>query len=95
VGQVHAERQKLAGRPVRVRGVVTKAIPNVLGRTFVHLRDGSGKAEDNTHDLTITTQDKPSVGDTVLYEGTLAVDRDYGSGYKYQAVLESARTVSE
>jgi len=95
VAQVYAERAKLNGKQVRVRGVVVKSVANVLDRTFIHVRDGSGNAENNTNDLTITAAAAPKVGDKLLYEGTLAVDKDYGSGYRYQAVLENASVVAE
>jgi hypothetical protein len=95
VAQIYAERTKLNGKKVRVRGVVVKAVANVLDRTFIHLRDGTGNASDNTHDLTITASTVPNVGDRLLYEGTLTIDKDYGSGYRYQAVLENAIVVSE
>jgi hypothetical protein len=95
VAQIYAERAKLDGKKVRVSGVVVKAVANVLDRTFVHLRDGTGSASDNTHDLTVTTSAVPKVGDRLLYEGTLTVDKDYGSGYRYQAVLENADVVAD
>ncbi|MBN1610806.1 MAG: nucleotide-binding protein [Polyangiaceae bacterium] len=95
VAQIYAERAALAGKKVRVRGVVVKAVANVLDRTFVHLRDGTGSVSDNTHDLTVTTSSLPDVGDRLLYEGTLTTDKDYGSGYRYQAVLEDAYVVAD
>jgi hypothetical protein len=95
VAQIYAERTQLDGKQVRVRGVVVKAVANVLDRTFVHLRDGTGSTSDNTHDLTVTASAVPNVGDQLLYEGTLTVDKDYGSGYRYQAVLENAHVVAE
>jgi hypothetical protein len=95
VAQIYAERAKLGGQKVRVRGVVVKVVANVLDRTFIHLRDGTGNAGDNTHDLTVTASAAPKVGDKLLYEGTLTIDKDYGSGYRYQAVLENATVVPE
>jgi hypothetical protein len=95
VAEIYAERTKLDGKKVRVRGVVVKAVANVLDRTFVHLRDGTGNSGDNTHDLTVTSSTVPKVGDRLLYEGTLTIDKDYGSGYRYQAVLENADIVAD
>jgi hypothetical protein len=95
IGEVYGQRTQLAGKRVRVRGVVVKAVANVLNRTFVHLRDGSGSAEAKTHDLTAMLDNTPGVGDRILVEGTLAVDKDLGSGYQYRAILENASVVSE
>lgn len=95
VAEIHAERAQLDGKKVRVRGVVVKAVAHVLDRTFIHLRDGTGSAGDNTHDLTITAATVPRVGDELLYEGILTLDKDYGSGFRYQAVLENAKVLGE
>jgi len=93
IAEAYQRRADLAGKPVRVRGVVARTVPGVLGRSFVHLRDGSGDAAQGTHDLTVTTAEQPEPGQTVLYEGTLAVDRDLGAGYRYPVLLEDARSV--
>ena len=95
IAEVYAERERLAGKQVRVRGIVVKAVSGVLGRTFAHLRDGTGDAQHATHDLTITTEQALQVGQQVLLEGTLSTDRDYGSGFRYRAVLENSRLVSD
>jgi hypothetical protein len=95
VSDLRAKRQQFAGKSVRVRGVVVKAVPGVLDRTFVHLRDGSGRADGVDDDLTLTTTTTPETGSTVLFEGVVAADRDFGSGYKYDVIVETARVVSD
>lgn len=94
IAELHAQRDALAGDTVRVRGVVTRAVAGVLGRTFVHLRDGSGDERQGTHDLTLTTTEVPSPGQTLLFEGRLELDRDFGSGYRYPVILEDARSTA-
>ncbi len=96
VVEVHGAKDGLAGKSVRVRGVVVKAVPNVMNRSFVHLRDGSGDEKAGTHDLTVTmAAAPPTVGDTVMVEGKLAVNRDFGAGYTYPVIVEDAQLVSE
>ncbi len=95
IAEVYAQKVELRGKRVRVCGVVVKAVPGVLGRTFVHVRDGSGAAGQGTHDLTLTTTERPEPGQTVLYEGEVAVDRDFGSGYRYPVLIEDATSVTE
>jgi hypothetical protein len=67
-----------------------KATPGVLGHTYLHLRDGSGDAAAGTHDVAATTDATPAVGDTVVLEGVVAVDRDIGAGYKFPVIVENA-----
>lgn len=95
VEEINVGRVALSGHTVRVRGIVVKSTPGVLGRTFLHLRDGTGDAESGSRDLTVTTQTEPAVGSDVLFEGTVQSDQDFGSGYRYDVVLRDATLVSE
>jgi hypothetical protein len=91
VEEVHGRKAELGGKTIRVRGVVVKSTSGVMGKTFLHLRDGSGDEASGSHDLTVTTDAVASVGDTVTIEGTVAVDRDLGAGYRYPVMVEGAR----
>lgn len=95
VSEVVNGRSKLAGKTVRVHGVVVKSTSGVLGKTFLHLRDGSGNAGAGDHDLAVTTERQVTVGSTILVEGTVITDKDFGSGYTYRVLVEDARVVSE
>ncbi|HEX5819164.1 MAG TPA: hypothetical protein VFY20_09810 [Gemmatimonadales bacterium] len=90
VAGVWADSAKLAGKPVTVRGRVVKYNAGILGVNWVHVQDGSGKADDRTNDLTITTTDACAVGDIVTATGTLALNKDFGAGYTYAVILEQA-----
>jgi len=94
VEEIHAGRQKLAGRKVRVRGTVVKLNDGILGKTYLHLRDGSGSAEQGDDDLTATTTEAFELGETVELEGELAIDQDVGAGYVYAALLTEATRVT-
>lgn len=91
VAEVVAQRATLAGKTVRVHATVVKATPGVLGHTYLHLRDGSGDAASGTHDIAATTEATPAVGDIVVIEGVVAIDRDIGSGYKFPTIVEDAK----
>jgi hypothetical protein len=93
VAEVIQQGAKLAGKSVTIRAVVVKQNSKILGKTWIHLRDGSGSEKDKTHDLTATLPETetPKVGDTVVIHGTIATDRDLGSGYKFAVLLEADR----
>jgi hypothetical protein len=95
VAELTLQRTTLQGKPARVRGVVVKSIGGILGRTFLHIRDGSGDEKAGNNDLTVTTTASPAVGERVLLEGTVVTDKDYGSGYRYPVLLEDARVLPE
>jgi hypothetical protein len=89
VAEVYADKDQLAGKTVTVRGKVVKANSHIMGKSWVHIRDGSG--DDKTDDLTVTTTgEAPKVGDTVLVTGTLGINKDYGMGYQYVVIIEDA-----
>jgi hypothetical protein len=90
VAEVFAERTSLDQKPVAVRGVVVKLMEGILGQTYLHLQDGSGSADAGNNDLTVTTTEPFSLGETVEVQGLLAVDRDIGAGYSYPALLTGA-----
>jgi hypothetical protein len=90
VADLWAQRASLAGQTVVVRGKVVKFLGGIMGRNWVHLQDGTGSAKDGTNDITVTTDADVNAGDIVTVTGTLAVDKDFGSGYRYGALIEGA-----
>jgi len=90
VAEVWAQRVQLKEKSVAIRGKVVKFNENIMGKNWVHLRDGSGTAgKDN--DITVTTGDKVAVGDVVTAKGTVRVDKDFGAGYAYPVIVEDAK----
>ena len=80
---------KYAGKIIQVSGTCTKVNPNIMGRNWVHVKDGSkGDPE-----LVITTEAAVAEGQTVTMIGTVAVDKDFGAGYRYAVLLEGGRLV--
>ena len=90
VAEVITKRVELKDKTVLVRGKVVKFTPEILNKNWIHLRDGSGSASDNTHDVIVTTNDQAKVGDVVVVKGIVHVDKDLGSGYAYKVLIEEA-----
>jgi hypothetical protein len=93
VEEIYATSDKLVGKPVTVRGKVAKYNAEIMGKNWLHIQDGTGAVGDN--DLLVTSADKAKFGDAVLVEGTVATNRDFGSGYKYRVMLEDAKVTVE
>lgn len=91
VAELLGARRELSNKSVAVRGKVVKYTAGVLGKNWVHLRDGTGQASDHTDDLTVTTTDTAAVGDVLSATGVVRLDRDFGSGYVFPVLLEDAR----
>jgi hypothetical protein len=93
IAELWAKRTALAGHEVTVRGQVVKVNEQILGRNWIHLQDGSGSAGDRTNDVTITSSEVVKVGDVITMKGVLAVGKDFGAGYAYDAIVENAKLV--
>ncbi len=93
VSELFFQPRLLAGKEVSVRGQVTKYNSGILGSNWIHLVDGTGEA--GKDDLVVTTSGECSVGDIIVAKGTLAVDKDLGSGYFFPVILEQAALTVE
>jgi len=91
IAELWAEKDKLKDSPVAVRGKVVKFLPGIMGKNWIHLRDGSGTHAAGDDDVTITTADRAAVGDVVLVSGTVRLDKDFGAGYRYPVIVEEAK----
>jgi len=94
VGELFDESAHLAGQEVTVRGRVVKVTPAVMGKNWIHLRDGTA-GEGGANDLTVTSDEMAAVGNTILVRGVVSIDRDFGFGYRYDLIIEDANVVVE
>ena len=90
VEEIFEQAKDLNGKTVRVKGKVVKFSPNIMGRNWIHLQDGTGNPLKNSHDLVVTSEAAVETGQVVVAEGTLAAEKDFGAGYKYDAIIEQA-----
>lgn len=90
VAEVFQQAATLKDKPVVVRGKVVKYNPEIMGKNWVHLRDGTGSSADETNDLLVATTSTAKVGDIVTAKGVVHTDKDLGMGYSYKALLEDA-----
>ncbi len=90
VAEVITKAKELKDKPVLVRGKVVKYNAAIMGKNWVHLRDGSGSEKDGTHDILVTTAQETKVGEVVTVKGTVRTDKDFGSGYSYKVLIEEA-----
>ena len=91
VAEIFADRAALKDKEIAVRGKVVKYTPEVMGKNWIHLRDGSGSREKKDDDITVTTTGTAAVGDVVVVRGVVKLDRDFGAGYSYPVLLENAK----
>ncbi len=86
ISDLVANIRKYNGKVVKVTGKCVKVNPMIMGRNWLHIQDGSGK----NLDLTVTTTENIPLGAIITLEGTIAVDKDFGAGYRYEYIMEGA-----
>ncbi len=91
VAEIFEKSATLDKKPVAVKGQVVKVSKNIMGKNWLHIQDGTGDPNKNTHDLVVTTMDTAEKGDIVTVEGAAAANKDFGSGYKYDVIIEDAK----
>ena len=93
IEEIYTGKTELAGQQITVRGKVVKFSPEIMGKNWIHLQDGTGA--EGTNDLTITTTSTANVGDTVVVTGVLTTDKDFGHGYQYALIIEDGQVTAE
>lgn len=90
IAEIYNQKNKLNGKTIRVRGLITKFTPEIMGKNWIHIRDSSTLA-----DLTVTTNNTAAISDVVIIEGKLELDKDYSYGYIYPVILENGSVTKE
>ena len=90
IADIYKNAKNVDKKQATVKGKVVKVSSGIMQKNWVHIQDGTGDAKKGSNNLVVTTQDLPAVGDTVTVTGTIAKDKDFGMGYKYDVIMEDA-----
>jgi len=93
ISELYGQKAALGGKQVKVRGKVVKVNSGIMGKNWLHIQDGTGTEGGN--DLTVTTAATAETGDTVVISGMLTLDKDIGSGYQFDVIVEDAEVTVE
>ncbi|MFA6128910.1 MAG: GW dipeptide domain-containing protein [Bacteroidales bacterium] len=86
VAELYKNRSNYANKKVRVKGKVVKINNEVMDKNWVHIQDGTN--DSGNFDLTVTTHEFVKMDDIVEFEGTIALNKDFGAGYFYELIME-------
>jgi hypothetical protein len=90
VAEIIAKSGQLKDKPVLVRGKIVKYNAGIMGKNWIHLRDGSGSAADESNDILVTTTQPAKLADVVTVQGVVRTNKDFGSGYAYKVLIDDA-----
>ena len=91
IKEVIESAASLEGKEIQLTGECTKLNANIMGRNWIHLKDGSK----DDYDFVVTSDQAIPEGHVVTLKGTVGLNRDFGSGYKYALLVENATVVRE
>jgi hypothetical protein len=91
IGRLIADKKSFSGKTIRVKGQVTKINEQIMGKNWIHIQDGT-EAE-GAYDLTVTSSQTVTVGETVTFEGKIVLDKDFGYGYFYNVLMEEGQLI--
>ncbi len=72
------------GKTVQITGKCVKINPNIMGKNWIHIKDGSK----DDYDLVITSDTFVKEGSMVTMKAKVTLNKDFGAGYKYDLILE-------
>ena len=88
IADLFENKDLYAGKTIKIKGEVTKFTSAIMSKNWVHFQDGT--EFNGAYDLMITTQENVNVGDVIIFEGMITLDKDFGAGYFYNIIMEEA-----
>jgi hypothetical protein len=61
-----------------------------MGKNWLHLKDGS----QDDYDLVVTSDMMVPEGHVVTVSGVVALDKDFGAGYRYDIIVEDGKIIN-
>jgi len=91
VEEVYMWKKSLKGKKVKVKGTVYKVSHQIMKKDWVHIGDGTGNEQEITDDLVFTCKASDlKAGTKVVASGEVVVDKDFGYGYFYKAIVKDS-----
>jgi len=91
IATLFKDKQFYSGKTVRIKGKVTKYLAGIMNKNWIHLQDGTDNS--GKFDLIATTNAEVKVGDLIILEGAITLNKDFGSGYFYEVIMEDAKII--
>lgn len=91
INQLYKNAKQYEGKIVKIKGKVTKFNPKIMNKNWIHIQDGT--EYNGKFDLTLVTNAEANVGDVIVMEGKVSLNKDFGYGYFYELIVEDATLV--
>ncbi len=91
IGELFLNKKKYANKIVKIRGQVTKYNSGIMKKNWIHLKDGSPNS--SQHDFVATSVMETKEGEIIVIEGKIILDKDFGSGYFFNVLMEDGKVI--
>jgi hypothetical protein len=91
LADIFKNAENLKGKTIKVKGKVVKVSQQIMNRNWIHIQDGT--QYNGNYDLVVTSDDMAEVGEIITAEGILSKDKDFGSGYVFNFIIEEAKII--
>lgn len=90
IEEIYSKKKELANKTIKVRSKVVKFMPKIMGKNWIHIQDGSGSAENGDNSMIISSLTNVDIGDEIVMQGVLSIDKDVGTGRIFNVIVEDA-----
>ena len=91
VEELRKNKEKYNNKIVSLKCEVTKYNPAILDVNWIHIKDGT--SFNGKSDVTATSTTAVKMGDTISIEGKVTLNKNFGSGYVYDIIIENATII--
>jgi len=84
ISELIENTKEYEGKTVQITGKCVKINPNIMGKNWIHIKDGSK----DDYDLVITSDTFVKEGSMITMKAKVTLNKDFGAGYKYNLILE-------
>jgi hypothetical protein len=89
IAEIVNNPKKYEGKQVQITAKCVKLNKNIMNRNWMHMQDGSA----NDFDMIVTADKFVPVDFIVTMTATVALNQDFGAGYKYEIILENGEVI--
>lgn len=90
IEEIYSKKEELSQKTITVRAMVVKFMPQIMGKNWIHIQDGTGSAEKGNNDVAVSSLDTAEIGEEVIVKGTLGIDKDFGMSCAFGVLIEDA-----
>jgi hypothetical protein len=90
IEEIYSKKEELSQKTITVRAIVVKFMPQVMGKNWIHIQDGTGSVEKGNNDIAVSTLETAEIGEEIIVKGTLGIDKDFGMSCAFGVLIEEA-----